>query len=69
MLRLYQEYHLVVQKLRLITAEGDPNKSFEAGDTLFFVNNAGINTGGGGAQEDLNQLQHRLIGMIHRLLD
>ena len=27
-------------------AQGDPNKSFEAGDTLFFVNNAGINTGG-----------------------
>ena len=30
-------------------SEGDPNKSFEAGETLFFVNNAGINTGGGGA--------------------
>ena len=27
-------------------AQGDPNKSFVAGDTLFFVNNAGINTGG-----------------------
>ena len=24
-------------------------KSFQAGDTVFFVNNAGINTGGGGA--------------------
>ena len=30
-------------------AEGDPNKSFEASDTVFFVNNSGINTGGGGA--------------------
>ena len=30
-------------------AEGDPLKSFEASDTLFFVNNSGINTGGGGA--------------------
>ena len=31
-------------------AEGDPNKSFEAGETVFFVNNSGINTGGGLAQ-------------------
>ena len=30
-------------------SEGDPINSFEAGETLFFVNNAGINTGGGGA--------------------
>ena len=31
-------------------AEGDPNKSFQASDTVFFVNNSGINTGGGLAQ-------------------
>ena len=30
-------------------AEGDPNKSFAVGNTLHFVNNSGINTGGGGA--------------------
>ena len=30
-------------------AEGDPNKSFVVGNTLHFVNNSGINTGGGGA--------------------
>ena len=30
-------------------AESDPAKSFEAADTLSFVNNSGINTGGGGA--------------------
>ena len=29
-------------------AEGDPNKSFAVGNTLHFVNNSGINTGGGG---------------------
>ena len=31
-------------------AEGDPTKSFQASDTVFFVNNSGINTGGGLAQ-------------------
>ena len=30
-------------------AQSDPGKSIEASDTLFFVNNSGINTGGGGA--------------------
>jgi len=30
-------------------AEGDAGRSFEASDTLWFVNNSGINTGGGGA--------------------
>ena len=30
-------------------AESDPAKSYEASDTISFVNNSGINTGGGGA--------------------
>ena len=28
-------------------AESDPGKAFEASDTIFFVNNSGVNTGGG----------------------
>ena len=31
----------------LTYAESDPGRSFEASDTIFFVNNSGVNTGGG----------------------
>ena len=33
----------------LIYAEADPGRSFESSDAVWFVNNSGINTGGGGA--------------------
>ena len=43
-------------------AEGDAGRSFEASDTLWFVNNSGINTGG----ELLFQLLQLLTGMMLR---
>ncbi len=33
----------------LVYAEADPGRSFESTDAVWFVNNSGINTGGGGA--------------------
>jgi hypothetical protein len=46
-LRLFLEYLLQELKLQITYAEKIHSHPFGTGDTLHFVNNSGINTGGG----------------------